>query len=185
MTMNQVSAQILASLTQQQQLLEKILSALSKPQLGLHNDAGICKIYCNRQHSSLWYTLTNGEPIPVTATALTGYLKELRFEQTERRGKLCHKLIATIQADRVFLLESGYDTHFSKGMLAAVALLAPRQLLQPITIQPQPGDDDSVLFCRIWCGTECVKVSYDESVDWREIAKRAIANVKAAVDMPF
>lgn len=31
-------------------------------------------------------------------------------------------MLSTIQANRVYLLESGYDTHFSKGFLVAVAL---------------------------------------------------------------
>lgn len=117
----QDTAQLIALLTKQQHLLEKIASSLDKPKLGLHNDAFSCKIYCNRQHGSLWYTLTNGEPTPINATALTGYLRELKFEQTERRGKPCHKLLASLRADRMYILESGYDTHFSKGLLTAIA----------------------------------------------------------------
>ncbi|KYC34487.1 hypothetical protein WA1_51580 [Scytonema hofmannii PCC 7110] len=180
------TAQLLAALTRQEELLKRLITALDKPKLGLHNDAGSCKIYCNRQHGHLWYSLDGDRnPKPITATALTGYLKELKFEQTERRGKPCHKLLATIAADRVYILESGHDTHFSKGLLVAVALMTPQQLLSPVTIMPAPGDDDSVLFCRVWCGSEYIKVSYDESVNWREIAKAALANVKTANEMPF
>ncbi|MUH00626.1 hypothetical protein F7734_53510 [Scytonema sp. UIC 10036] len=179
------TAQLIALLKAQQQLLEKIASSLDKSKLGLHNDVGSLKIYCNRQHGSLWYTLKDGQASPITATALSGYLKELKFEQTERRGKPCHKLLATIAADKLYILESGHDTHFSKGLLVAVALLTPQQLLQPITIQPVAGDDESVLFCRVWCGSEYIKASYDDSVNWREIAKAAIAVVKAANEMPF
>ncbi|GAA6615324.1 hypothetical protein [Scytonema sp. NUACC26] len=178
--------QLLQALSRQEELLKRLLTALDKPKLRLHNDAGSCKIYCNRQHNCLWYSLdADRNPKPITATALTGYLKELRFEQAERRGKPCHKLLATIQADRTYILESGHDTHFSKGLLVAVALLTPQQLIAPITIQPAPGDDDSVLFCRVWCGSEYIKVSYDESANFREIAKAAIANCKAAQEMPF
>lgn len=179
--MTQETAQLLAALTRQEELLKRLIAALDKPKLGLHNDAGSCKIYCNRQHGHLWYCLdADRNPQPITATALTGYLKELRFEQTERRGKPCHKLLATIQADRTYILESGYDTHFSKGLLVAVALMTQELLLSPITIQPAAGDDDSVLFCRVWCGSEYIKASYDDSVNWREIAKQALGNCKTA-----
>ncbi len=183
--MTQDTAQLLATLTRQEELLKRLIAVLDKPKLGLHDEAGICKIYCNRQHGSLWYTLRDGEPAPINATGLTGYIKELKFEQTERRGKPCHKLVSTIQADRVYLLESGYDTHFSKGLLVAVAQITPHQLLSPITIQPSPGDDDSVLFCRVWAGSEYVKVSYDESVNWRDLAKQAISKVRAAQEISF
>lgn len=180
------TTQLIAALTRQEELLKRLLSALNKPKLGFTNDVGAQFVYCNRQHGSLWYTLdADRKPQPITATALTGYLKELKFEQTERRGKLCHKLLASIAADRVYILESGHDTHFSKGLLVAIALLTPQQLIQPITISPQAGDSDEVLFCRIWCGSEYIKVSYDESANWREIAKSALANVKAAQEMPF
>jgi hypothetical protein len=183
---NQDTAQLIASLTRQEALLKKLLAVLDKPKLGLHNDAGTCKIYCNRQHGHLWYCLdSDRNPQPILESALTGYLKDLRFEQTERRGKPCHKLLATIAADRVYILESGYDTHFSKGLLMALATLSPQHLAHPITIQTQPGDDDSVLFCRVWTGSQLVKSPYGEETDWREVAKRAIATVKAANEMPF
>lgn len=157
----------------------------------MHNDAGSCKIYCNRQHGSLWYTLTNSEPSPITATALTGYLLSLRFEKCDRRGKEVHKLLATIQADRLYILESGHDTHFSKGLMASVATLTPQQLQQPVTIQPSPGDDESVLFCRVWLGNELSHCRYDDATDWRATSRNAMpaaasyAVVKAAREMPF
>ena len=176
--MTQDTPQLLA---RQEELLKKLIAVLDKPKLGLHNDAGTCKIYCNRQHGHLWYTLPNGEPVPVNATAVTGYLKDLKFEQTERRGKPCHKLLATIAADRLYILEAGHDTHFSKGLLIAIASLSPQHLAHPITLQPQPGDDDAVLFCRLWMGSELVKAPYGEDTDWREVAKLALSNVKISL----
>lgn len=121
----------------------------------------------------------------MAATALTGYLKELRFENTERRNKETCKLITTIQGDRTYILESGYDVHFSKCILSAIASLTPEQLYSPITLQPQPGTDESVLFCRVWVGSELVKAPYGEETNWRETAEQAIAVVKAANEMVF
>lgn len=180
------TAQLLAALTRQEELLKRLITALDKPKLGFTNDIGAQFIYCNRSNGCLWYTLdADRKPQPITHRALTGHLRELRFEKVERRGKETHKLLTTILADKTYILESGYDSNFSKCLLSAIATATPEQLIQPITISPQPGDDEAVLFCRVWVGGEYVKVSYGEELDWREIAKAALANVKSANEMPF
>jgi hypothetical protein len=175
---------LIASLNRQEKLLTEIRDSLNKPKLGLHNDAGACKIYCNRQHGSLWYTLTDKIANPVQESALTGYLKELKFEETERRGKPTYKLLTTIAATRLYILESGDDSHFTKCLLSAIASLAPSQLSLPITISPQPGDDDKVLFCRVWIGNEYIKAPYSEETDFQAIGDKAIALVRNASRTP-
>ncbi len=184
MTPEQTS-ELFALLMRQEELLKQLVAAINKPKLGLHSEAGSCKIYCNRQHGGLWYTL-NGEPSDVPQTALTGYLKELRFENTERRKKETCKLLITMQADRTYILECGYDTHFSKSLLTAIATLTPEQLYSPITLQPTPGtSDESVLFCRVWVGSELVMASYNEQTNWQEIWEQALAVTKAANEIAF
>ncbi|BBD70439.1 hypothetical protein NIES4072_68050 [Nostoc commune NIES-4072] len=182
----QENAEILAALMRQEELLKQLVAAINKPKLGLHSEAGSCKIYCNRHNGSLWYTLSNNEVTAIASTALTGYLRELKFEKCERRSKEVYKLLATIQADRTYILESGHDTHFTKSILAAIATLTPEQLYSPITLQPTPGTtDENVLFCRVWVESELVMASYNEQSDWREISKQAIAVTKAAAEMVF
>ncbi|SRR5579883_2025272 len=179
--MTEVEQQLIASLNRQEQLLQELIASINKPKLGLHSDAGMVFIYCNRSNGSLWYTLdSNRQPRAISQSALTGYLKVLRFEKVKRRGKQCHKLIAVVEADRLYQLESGHDSHFSKGLLSAVASLTPQHLRCPITIEPQPGSDDSVLFCRLWFGSHLVKAPYGEATSWRDVAVKAIANCKAA-----
>lgn len=179
------TAQLLASLARQESLLQQLITSINKPKLGLHNDAGTCKIYCNRQHGFLWYTLSDGNPTPITAIALTGYVKQLRFEKVERRGREVHKLLTTIEGDKLYILESGHDSHFSKGLLSAIAILTPQQLHQPITISPQAGDDDNVLFCRVYVESELIKALYSDATDWRATARKAIDNVKALTELEF
>jgi hypothetical protein len=181
----QENSELLAALMRQEELLKQLVAAINKPKLGLHFEAGSCKIYCNRHNGSLWYTLNNGEPQAVAQSALTGYLRELRFENAERRNKETSKLLTTIQADRTYILESGADTNFSKCLLTAVASLTPEQLYLPLTFQPQPGNDESVLFCRVWVGSELIKASYGEETNWREISIQALAVTKAADEMAF
>ncbi|MCC5670565.1 hypothetical protein LC653_44045 [Nostoc sp. CHAB 5784] len=148
--------------------------------------ATLGKIYCNRHNGSLWYTLNNSEASAITQTALTGYLRELKFEKCERRGKEVYKLLITIQADRPYILESGHDTHFAKSVLAAIATLTPQQLYSPITLQPQAGTtDENVLFCRVWVESELVMASYNEQTEWREVSKQALAVTKVANEIAF
>ncbi|MEH2045913.1 hypothetical protein [Nostoc sp.] len=101
--MSQETSYLLASLMRQEELLKQLVASINKPKLGLHNEAGSCKIYCNRHNGSLWYTLNNGEPQAIAQSALTGYLKELRFENAERRNKETSKLLTTIQANRTYI----------------------------------------------------------------------------------
>lgn len=163
----------------QEYLLEQILLALNKPALGFHQDAGSIKIYCNRSNNCLWYKLVSGSPVAIQETSLTGYLKGLCFEKVERRGKEVHKLLTTIEADHEYILESGFDSHFSKCLLSAIAVLDRTQLQQPITIVVSPGDDEAVLFARVYAGKQYIKVSYDSDSDFRAIAKAAITNVRS------
>ncbi|WP_341531506.1 hypothetical protein WKK05_36025 (plasmid) [Nostoc sp. UHCC 0302] len=181
----QETSELLAALMRQEELLKQLVASINKPKLGLHSDAGSCKIYCNRHNKSLWYMLSNNEPVAITQTALTGYLRELKFEKSDRNGEEKCKLLISIQADKLYILESGYDTHFSKSILAAVALLTPQQLYSPVTIQPQAGDKGTVLFCRVWIGSELIMANYNEQTDWKVIARQALDVVKAANEMVF
>jgi hypothetical protein len=175
----QETSQLIASLIRQEQLLQQLISVLNKPRLGFHNDAGVTRIYCNRSNGCLWYTLANGStPVAIEQTALTGYLRELKFDRVTRRGKEVCKLLITIEADGMYLLESGFDSHFSKCLLSAIAILTPHQLTQPVTIAVSPGDDDNVLFARVYINSEYIKSPYSDVTDWRETSRKAIANIK-------
>lgn len=180
------TAYLAAVLTRQNDLLQAILATLSKPELGLlETTPGTTRIYCNRDRcpGALWYCLDGTrEPIPLTAKAIKGYLTSLKFEEVQRRGKPSWKLYTTLDCgDRSYELESGSEAVFSKGILAAIASLTPLELQQPISIGVMPGDDESVLLSRVWLNDSSpVFVKWDEISDWREISKRAIANVTAS-----
>jgi hypothetical protein len=109
---NDASAQILAALTQQNELLTQILTTLNRPKLGLHTEPiGSLYIYCNRSNNCLWYTVKDGAVEPLAATAITGYVADLKFEKVQRRGKDTWKTQLTLATDdRRFTLESGYDS---------------------------------------------------------------------------
>jgi len=167
-------------LREQTHLLQQILAKLDTPRLGLHDQAGAMRIYANRSNGCLWYTVTDGTVIPITQTALTAYLTDISFPKLERRGRETVKLQAFFQGDRPYIVEAGHDSNFSKGFLSAVAQLTPAQLQQPLTLTPQAGSDDSVLFCRVFSNGELIKGLYGEDTDWRTVAQAAIAAVRSA-----
>lgn len=139
------------------------------------------RIFANRKNPPhLWYSIKDGEIVGLPTTALRGYLKQIKFETKERRGKPVTKLEIHLMGDRPYIVESGYDSQFSKGFLAAIATLSHKQLEQPITLVPYAGDDDVVLFCRVYLGAEPVKAQYSEQTDWRRVAEQALGTVRVA-----
>lgn len=175
-----LTAVLATALAEQTALLERIASKLEQPRLGLHNGGGTLRIYANRQHGSLWYRLNGDRPISIEETALTGFCTKIEFPRVERRGKEVHKLQITIEGDRLYLVECGHDAHFAKGFLSAIALMTSHQLRQPITLCPSPGEEDTVLFCRIYQFGQLIRAAYDNETDWRLTAKAAIAAVNGA-----
>ena len=149
--------------------------------LGFGESLRTLYMYAHRANGNkLWFQLIDSEPHELRPS-LTGYLKAIEFPKVERRGKECCKLNITISAHRPVVIECGHDSTFGKGFLLAIASLTPAQLQQPITLEAQPGtQDESVLFCNLWLGSKQVFLQWDDSTDWRAVAKQAMANVKAA-----
>jgi hypothetical protein len=164
--------------------LERLIQVLSpKPVLGFGNAPRSEQwIFCNRKHGGLWYSLdANNCPIVLPHGSLTGYFRKLEFTQAKRRNQECWKLHATIEADRTYILESGHDSHFSKGLLSAIATLPPEALSRPITIVPQASTQVAeVLFCNVWVEGAEVLAPYSEASNWREIGRTAVDAVKTA-----
>jgi hypothetical protein len=139
-------------------------------------------VFCNRTRGGIWYTLNEqGEPDIIEHQALTGYIRKLEFPSVQRRGQDARKLHCTIEGDRPYVLESSHDSHFSKGLLNAIAALSPEQLKQPVTIVPQASTQNAeVLFCNVWQGNQPIFATYDEATDWRLVSRAAIDLVRAA-----
>lgn len=139
-------------------------------------------VFCNRKHGGVWYGLNaQNQPEIIEHAALTGYIRKLEFKQVERRKEETHKLHCHIEADRLYVLESGSKAHFTKGLLSAIASIPWDELSKPITIYPQPSTENSeVLFCNVYQGDQQVFAPYDDKTDWAAIAKTATSNVRLA-----
>lgn len=152
--------------------------SFSRP-LGLGPSPGGLAIFCNRANTHTWYTLdSNSQPQELESPALTGYLVSIEFPPKEYKGEKSHKLRFKIMADRLYTLEAGYRSVFAKGFLSAIAMLTPEQLRQPIIVEATPSDqEEKVLFCSVWLGSEKVYFHWDDQTNWKAIAQRAMANV--------
>jgi hypothetical protein len=112
---------------------------------------------------------------------LTGYIRKLEFKQVERRKEETHKLHCHIEADRLYVLESGSKAHFTKGLLSAIASIRPEEIKQPIIICPQASTENpEVLFCNVFLSDRQVFAPYNDETDWRNIAEFARNAVKIA-----
>jgi hypothetical protein len=108
-------------------------------------------VYCNRRcEGALWYTVEDGQQIPIRQNALRGYADRLEVVSLQRRGKDTDKLQFTLNCgDLHYVLEAGSDSEFAQSLVYSLAVLTLEQLRQPIIIQPEPGEDSAVLFARI------------------------------------
>jgi len=164
------------------EIRDLLLRQQAQEKLGFGPPPTPTTVFINRSHGGCWYRLENGNPVVIQEPALTCRLQSAHFEAVLRRDKETSKLRISVAADRPYILEAGGTTQFSRSFLAACAVFSPGELHgKVVTIQPVPGDDDSVLFCRLWVGGELVRAtevpSAGDSEAWRAIAKRALAAV--------
>ncbi|RAM48061.1 MAG: hypothetical protein C6Y22_29945 [Hapalosiphonaceae cyanobacterium JJU2] len=169
-------------LQEQNQLLRALIAAQNKPALGFSDrPPGQPQwIFIGRHGDSCWYSLDkDSKPVPIAHRALTGWITGLAFEKVTRRGKESHKLNATIRTDTtVYTLSTGHDTCFAKSLMASLAIITDVQLRQPITLSVSPGDDESIVWCRLYAPDYVKAPQWDDSTDWRAIAQAALIVVQ-------
>jgi hypothetical protein len=174
-----------------EELLQAILDELrsSKQPLGFGHPPKPRYIYANRQYSdSLWY-FWNGaknEHEPIEFHALTGIIEKIEIEEREFRGKPDHKINLFVRADRAYVIQSGCDTQFAKGLIYTLSKLPVEAFRQPITISVEAGDTEQVLFCKIYnpATGQAVFAPYDERVNWNAVTQKAISKIAAAHGKP-
>ena len=139
-------------------------------------------IYANRQHNCLWYfwNSAKNEHEPIETTALTGWVEKMELEEKEFRGRTETKVNLTVRADRLYVIQAGFETHFARGLMHTLAKLPAEAFRQPIMIAVEPGETDQVLFCRIYnpSNGRSVFAPYAEDTDWRSVAQRAISKIE-------
>jgi hypothetical protein len=180
-----MSEEIIRLLTEQNQILKQLLAKNEVSILGFSDrPPGAPQwIFVGRQGDSCWYTLDkDSQPVPITYRALTGWVVELSLERMERRGRETQKLNITVKSDKgIYILSTGHDTCFAKSLVSSLAILTPEQMRSPITIAVVPGEDENIVWARLYA-PELVKApQWEENIRWDGIVADAIGKVKKAL----
>jgi hypothetical protein len=171
------------------ELLKAILDELrsARQPLGFSHPPKPRYIYANRQYSDcLWYFWNgiNNHHEPIEYHALTGIIEKLEIEEKEFRGKPDLKLNLHMRADRYYVIQSGYETLFARGLLYTLSRLPVEAFAKPIMIAVEAGETDQVLFARIYnpMTGSSIYAPYPEDTDWDVVTKRAIEKIERGRD---
>ncbi|MCC5634994.1 hypothetical protein LC593_03830 [Nostoc sp. CHAB 5844] len=142
-------------------------------------------IFVSKESDHCWYMLSDdARQIPIYERALTGIITEieLKKEVETSQGK-SEKTDLHILADKPYIIRSGSESYFSKGLLLSLNALSYEQLLQPLTIAVSPGDK-AIVFCTIYhpITYRSVGVSWDghKEIDWQALGQKVSLKINGA-----
>lgn len=112
-----------------------------------------------------WYTFDNQAKaqVPVEYSALTGRVTGLRMKLQQFKGKDNVKLDILVMADRQYVIRTGVDTTFARGILLALELVD--DFGPPLTIVAANSDKgEKVVFSRLYRAStnERVMIQWDK-----------------------
>jgi hypothetical protein len=154
--------------------------------LGFHAPLTRLYIFIKNEANTLWYYLDDGTKRYILESALTGTLK--RFEVKEATTSFGSEVKADFEivADRRYVLRSGVDTAFTKGMLMTLAALSDEQLNRPITIELKAGEEKGnvLMSARDPETFEPIRTGSWENADWDKLMNQALARLGGEVSPP-
>jgi hypothetical protein len=167
------------------QILDELRRQSTPSVLGFGDIPKTRYIYANRQYPDcLWYFWNGGNSThePIAYSAITGVIEKIEIEEKEFRGKPDLKLNFYIKADKPYVIQSGTDTLFAKGLIYTLSKLPVEAFLKPITIGVEVGDTDTVLFSRVYnpATGSLVFAPYPDNTDWNAVMGRAVTKVNQA-----
>jgi hypothetical protein len=158
--------------------VDRLESALSQvQQLGFTSDRTY--VFIDSKYGGCWYTLTrDNQPQPIEAFSLNGYIRKLEFKSCGEGAKASHKLLCYVDADQQYILRTGHDTHFAKGLLMAISVMPPEKLARPVRINPQASK--STILCNLHQDGALIRARYSADTDWRSISIKAMENLRGS-----
>ena len=134
-------------------------------------------VFVSKEPDHCWYMLAEDEKrIPIYERALTGVVTGI--EVNKKVENTFGEVIRTdlnVLADKPYIIRSGSDTYFCKGLLLSLDILTFQQLRHPLTIAVSPGDK-KVVFCNIYDPVtyRSIGVSWDgyKELDWQALGQR-------------
>lgn len=147
--------------------------------LGFHPPLTRLYIFVKNEGNCLWYSLDDGRKVYIQETALTGVIKSLEVKEASTSHGDRMKLDVEVVADRRYVLRSGVESAFSRGMLMLIAALSDEQLKRPITLELKPGDEKGNVLVggRNPESFEFILTGSWENANWDELMESAIARL--------
>lgn len=139
-------------------------------------------IFVKQEANCCWYMLADDDTkLYVQERALTGTIQRLIIKDVETSFGKDIKADLEVLADRRYVIRSGFDSNFTKGLLLGINARSIDQLRQPVTITVTPGDRQTV-FCHLYDPQtlEEIRVGWEKEADWESQANRAIAKLDQA-----
>lgn len=134
-------------------------------------------VFVSRESDYCWYMLSEDRrQIPIYDKALTGVITGIEVEKkVETSFGVTFKTDLYILADKPYIIRSGNESYFSKGLLLSLDILTYEQLRQPLTITVSPGDK-TIVFCTIYDPVtyRSIDVSWDghKEVNWQALGQK-------------
>lgn len=154
--------------------------------LGFHPPLTRLYIFIKNEGNCLWYFLEDGTKRYIMDTALTGIIK--RFEVKESQTSFGSELKADFEivADRRYVLRSGTDTAFTKGMLLTIATLSDLALKRPVTLELKAGEEKGnvLVSARDPETFEPIRTGSWENADWNQLMNQALRRLGGEVTPP-
>lgn len=139
-------------------------------------------VFVSKEADHCWYMLSeDGRRIPIYEKALTGMITGIEVDKrVENSYGSALKTDLYILADKPYIIRSGSDSYFSKGLLLSLNALTIEQLSQPLTITVTPGNTN-VVFCNIYDPVtyKSIGVSWDghQDVNWQALGQNVSQKV--------
>jgi hypothetical protein len=159
-----------------QEILDELRSGKASILLGFGEAPKTRYIYANRQYPDcLWYFWdgASNKHEPIGSSAITGIIEKVEIEDKEFRGKKDPKFNVHIRADRSYVIQSGVDTLFAKGLMFTLSKLPAEAFSKPIMISIEPGESktEQVLFARVYnpATGALVFAPYGDDVNWGDV----------------
>jgi hypothetical protein len=157
-----------------QEILDELRSGKESVTLGFSEPPKARYIYANRQYPDcLWYFWDGGnnKHEPIGNSAITGFIEKVEIEDKEFRGKKDPKFNLHIRTDRPYVIQSGVETMFAKGLMFTLSRLPAEAFAKPIMISVEAGETEQVLFARVYnpATGALVFAPYGDDVNWGDV----------------
>ncbi len=154
--------------------------------LGFHQPLSRLYVFIKNEGNALWYYLDDAKKIYIQESALSGVIRSLEVKEANTSHGDRMKLDVEVVADRRYVLRSGVESAFSRGMLMLIAALSDEQLKRPVTLELKAGDEKGNVLVsgRDPQSFEPIVTGKWEGADWNLLLNRAIARLGGSQPQP-